>query len=193
MGLQRCDGGTVLAIVLGGGDSVWDDLQDLPVDPLAHTILAVNDAGIYWPHRLDHWVTMHAEELEHRKARRADRGHPDGYVTWTKPYAKGWEHMERLADRVMPGWMRGSSGMLAVGVALEVADHVVLCGVPMDDRPHFNRTYGWTACDHFRGAWVENEHKMRGRVRSMSGWTRDLLGGCDAEWLARATVSGVDS
>lgn len=174
-----------LAVVLGGADCLWEDVDALQqmTSLDAAVIVACNDAGYAWPGRLDHWATMHPEELDDRKAKREANGYPDGYETWTRPYPYGLKDREKMCDHVLDGW-GGSSGLLAVGVALELgAPKVVVCGVPMDARPHFNREGEWGGATKYRDRWVEQRETMRGRVRSMSGWTKALLGGVTPEWL----------
>lgn len=56
---------------------------------------------------------------------------------------------------------------------------MVLCGMPMDDRPHYwdEGRQPWKACETFRPAWQALAPEYRARMRSMSGWTREMLGG----------------
>lgn len=49
---------------------------------------------------------------------------------------------------------------------------------------HFLRHKRWSACNSYRPAW--EEAKKMGRlknVRSMSGWTKGLLGFPDLQWI----------
>lgn len=80
----------------------------------------------------------------------------------------------------------GSSGLFAAQVALSEmgARGVVLCGVPLDsDRAHFFNRDPWTDAEVFRRGFEAARPVIRETVRSMSGWTRDLLGAPDAQWL----------
>jgi hypothetical protein len=88
--------------------------------------------------------------------------------------------------------------MLATAVALHLGcSRIVLCGVPMTKTPHFAEsvvhphTRNWSSADgHFR-AWKKPDMlaKLQGRVRSMSGRTRDLLGAATPEWLAESEAA----
>jgi hypothetical protein len=162
------------AVVLGGADCLWDDLRALDGPP--EIVVAVNNAGIVYPGRLDHWATMHAEEMPWREAKRRAKGYPGGYIRWTHPTAVGWDDHTETCDRFLDGWSDGSSGWFGVGVALEVADRAILCGIPMDERPHFDRVAGWDVADAYFREWEKRLDRVQGRVFSMSGRTRDLLG-----------------
>jgi hypothetical protein len=179
----------MIALVLGGAKTLAADLDMARslVVPSECVIVACNDAGIVWPGRLDHWVTAHPEELGARKEQRRERGHPDGYRTWTRPYPFGMKERERMCDHVLGGYEDGSSGLLALGVAIAVGAHAILCGIPMDTGEHFNRASGWGIAEKYREGWKAAEHKIRGRARSCSGWTADLLGMPTNEWVALHT------
>lgn len=75
----------------------------------------------------------------------------------------------------MRGDTGGSSSLMGTKVALKYLgyDRVVLAGVPLTGAYK----------DHFLKHWQEAVPFLAGRVRSMSGHTRDLLGYPDEEWL----------
>ncbi|MFP3947088.1 MAG: hypothetical protein ACLFWG_00025 [Longimicrobiales bacterium] len=181
------------AMILGGAECLWDDVAELErmvggVWP--GVVIAVNNAGVDWDRPLDHWVSMHPEKF-HRECkpgkggewirRRRERGHPDGYVTWAR------REVPTLADRQVEVWAGGSSGLLAVAVAdILNCPLAVLCGVPMDRRPHYHDVWDgkpWVHADAHWPAWTSNEDRLQGWVRSMSGRTREFLGYPDREWL----------
>jgi hypothetical protein len=184
---------SVIALVLGGAASLWDDIESASalVDPADCLIVATNDAGVHWPHRLDHWATMHATEMEHRVRQRAKLGHPPGFVTWTRPYPAGMKEREAMCDRVLSGWNGGSSGLLATGIAIEHGCSVILCGVPLDVRPHFNRVGPWTSAADYRAGWLERYSVLASRVRSFGGWTADVFGAPTRKWLDAIRTAGV--
>jgi len=72
----------------------------------------------------------------------------------------------------------GSSGLFAARVGLEVLkyERVVLCGIPMEATAHFNRPEPWADAIPSRQGWLEALPVLKGKVFSMSGWTRELLG-----------------
>lgn len=159
------------ALILGGADCLWCDLGALEVWK-PDVVIATNDAIAAYPDRIDHAVTLHPEKLVRwRMERWKNRGNGD-YETWSRPDTPDG------VDRTLSGWSSGSSGMLAVGVALSVgADSVVLAGVPMQaGAAHFFDPSPWNDVWHHREAWEKRADELRGRVWSLSGWTRDLLG-----------------
>lgn len=176
-----------LAIVLGGAATLRDDQVVLAGLECARmpTFIGVNDGG--WAHsgRLDHWVTLHPELMEPRLAKRANKD----YELWTKPYTPAKNQRERLPfwDRFQHNlghWGVGSSGLFAVTVALHLGfQRIVLCGVPMDNGPNVNGNEDWQEHTIHRPGWLHHAHRM-GAVRSMSGWTRELLGAPTEAWLA---------
>ena len=169
--LRRC-------LVLGGAASVFDDAERVLEMAEFDAVIATNDAGAHWSGRLDQWATLHPEKLPRWERDRRTRGYPGGYVRWS--------HAEKPhIDRVTMDW-RGSSGLFAVKVALELRfDRVVLCGVPMAaDGAHFFDAAEWAACRGYLNAWNTRHKELAGRVRSMSGWTARLLGEVDEGWLS---------
>jgi hypothetical protein len=142
-------------------------------------VIACNDAGAHWPGRLNHWASLHPDRLAGWEGWRRQRGLPGGWTTWG----------HRAHANVMkwtPDW-GGSSGLLATKVAIEIgATRIVLCGVPISgDLGHFVRNAPWQAAKGFQRGWLRNKAAL-GNVRSMSGWTRELLGAPDEGWLTAA-------
>lgn len=167
------------AVALGGADCVWDDLGRIPED-WPDLYGACNEAGTI-TESLHHWVTLHPERMAAWEAERAGRGLSNGYVTWTRVMPRGAEHREDLVDRTVEGW-KGSSGLLLVQALVEAgADRVVCCGMPMDASAHFFDEQGWQDWNLYRVAWARRWREL-GNVRSVSGWTRELLGGPE-EWF----------
>ena len=178
-----------MALILGGGQCVWDDVRNLEAmigGPWPGLVIAVNDVGCIWPRRLDHWCSLHAEKLPKWEQSRQRSGHPGKYETWGG-------RQKRHVDHTVQAWGGGSSGLLAVTIAIDhlKCDVVVLCGVPMDKRPHFAEsiehqpTRIWNSAEGHWRTWKKDsvQRRMRDKVRSMSGRTRDMLGAPECEWL----------
>lgn len=172
-----------IAFVLGSGDTLHDDLARALAIVTPDLWLAANHAGRDHDGLLDHWCTMHPEKMAGWVQERRDQGRPDAGMLW-RPQHK--QPGRNLTMQNAPSW-GGSSGLLCVTVALMFCDasHVVLCGVPLEaENKHYDDTRRvWAEAPRYRHAWVKHQEKMRVRVRSMSGWTRQLLGDPTEEWL----------
>jgi hypothetical protein len=79
--------------------------------------------------------------------------------------------------RITP-WGAGSSGMLAVTLAVHVlgCSETIVCGVPMEVRPHFDGGPDWSDAGKHLYTWQRCISYMQGKVWSMSGETAKLLG-----------------
>lgn len=181
------------AIVLGGADCVWQDVNTFEYGihggPWPGLFFAANDIGVWWTRPLDHWVSFHVDKLKAWVEARHSAGHPRVFATW------GWrpEHIGNQTEFAVAPWAGGSSGMLAVQVALELGCRkVILCGMPMTSTPHFVEsqeftpaTTTWTESDQHWRDWlrVKDLGLFEDRVRSMSGRTKALFGEPTRQWV----------
>lgn len=177
------------ALILGGARTVWYDvlcLEELIGRRWPGIVVATNDAAVYWPRRLDHLATAHPEKVPGWIQEREElHGIAKEYTTW------GRRNPELIDALIEPPWGGGSSAWFALWVARLAAEArvVVLCGCPLDESPHFHdRAFAAGRAfrpDGFRGAWERfaQEHGPDDWVRSMSGWTRQLLGAPTRPWL----------
>ena len=170
-----------IALILGGAPSVWEDLERAQALTAGREtiIVATNHAGRLYRGHIDGWATLHPEAFAAWRADRAARGLNTDYRAFM-PRARGGVDAEvRLLCR------SGSSGMYAAEVAVMAmgAAGAILCGVPIDAAAgHIHDPGDWEKAPLYRPAFVAA--KAEGfPVRSMSGWTRDLLGEPDAGWL----------
>ena len=83
-------------------------------------------------------------------------------------------------------WQNGTSGLYAVQIALYFgAKSIILSGMPLDDTERFHDSNTLARGSEatlamYREPWKKYAKELRGKgVRSMSGWTRGLLGGPD--------------
>lgn len=167
-------------IIIGGARCVWEDYVQAEKAGFSGSVMAVNDVGLYYDRPLNHWVSMHASFLFHWVALR--KGHSMmGHETLThtrEPYPG-----IRVAWDIQPyGW---TSGMFATQVAVALGyERILLCGIPQDGTGRFFDPPWMPGGEHddrnSKKAWrsiVENTPELRARVRSMSGWTREIYGG----------------
>lgn len=179
------------ALVLGGGHSLYDDLRKVREAGLQFDgVVACNDAGMEWPHSLDAWVSLHCWYFVDKKWRqtRRERGFPEAKRHYGHPeaFTGSLAKQQSLTGDLLrtpysfAGEKSGSSGLFAAKVALVDLsfDTVILCGVPMTKTPHYwdATETNWDSAEGFRKSWLNVPKDYRDRMRSLSGWTRVLLG-----------------
>lgn len=169
-------------IALGGADCVWDDLAAAAEIVNDCDVGAVNDAGVHYSGHLTLWASLHPEKLADWQRRRERAGRNTDYTVVSRKL-----HPQTRIDRTVGELWSGSSGLYIAQVACITFgyDRVILCGIPMDPTPHFFGDEPWEPAAMYRKGWIEahEQPELRGKVRSMSGWTRGLLGLPTAEWL----------
>lgn len=171
-----------LALILGGSLAVWTDLEraqelTLGLDTL---IVTTNHAGRLYEGRIDAWATLHPELFAEWAEERAAKGLNTDY--------RAFAHRKRgdLAAEVHPMAWSGSSGLYAAQVAVQAlgASGVILCGVPMErEAGHIVTPGAWTLVEKYKPAWLTAKEAAL-PVRSMAGWTAELFGEPDADWIA---------
>lgn len=177
------------ALILGGSDKVWQEARMALELFEPDAIFAIKDMIEHWPGRIDYAISLHPERLKDQALKRAANGYPFGYQTWSHQKMRGGNPRGAPlpdVDKVMEDWA-GSSGLFAVQVALQQGfKKIVLAGIPMDGTGnHFIRRRQWQTAHQFAKAWRKHSNALRGRVRSMSGWTADEFGRPNREWLAQ--------
>lgn len=171
-------------LVLGAAACLWEDIDKALSIGGYDAVIAAKLAGIAWPGELHSWVTLHPEWMAGYRKRRADKGYPEPRETVGNGPGKG---VDRVADARWPEQRNrsGSSGMFAAKVALDEGfERIVLCGIPMTQQVgRIDGRDGWPAAKTYRAAVLRSKHRLIGKVRSVSGWTEELLGSPDPEWL----------
>jgi hypothetical protein len=167
-----------LALILGGAACVWDDAKAALELVRPDLFVAVNDMIAKWPGNLDAVASLHPHNLPRWLAARRDAGFdPPGEV---------WSHIRAPAVTKTTSDWRGSSGLFAVKIALieHACSGAILAGVPMDRSENFARPgKPWPDAHAFYPGWSARKRDIEKRARSMSGWTRLLLGAPTPEWL----------
>lgn len=145
------------------------------------TIIAVNNIGFDYPGPLEHWATMHPDKMPEWVKKRRANGHPPAGTLWRPRHRQAGGSLEM---RDAPSW-GGSSGLFACVVAVKALEmRAVLCGVPMQpERAHYDDGKPWNDCKHYLNSWKTYLPQINGKVKSMSGWTKEVLGTPDQVWL----------
>jgi len=178
------------ALVLGGAKTVWDEASEALALFRPDAIAAVNDIGTRWAGRLDLWATLHHEKMATWRAARAASGFGLANLHVGSEPAPGIDSVEDYRWLGMNA--SGSSGLYAVKLMIDRGfDRIVLAGVPMDAaQAHFFDPSQWDEATSFWQTWLDQAPRLQGTVKSMSGRTRDLLGGPDNDWLGAAALQG---
>jgi hypothetical protein len=169
-------------LILGCGACLWDDLARYDSIHADQDRMGVNDAIIHYTGVLQHGASLHDDCLEwlaNYRQKFIKPTSPDPMIAHYWPYpttqfnyqpSRAWEFVD---------FPPGSSSYYAVLVGLGLGyERIILAGVPMDKSAHFycpNYPYDyWTP---YGPAWQRAaETIFEGRVKSLSGNTRELLG-----------------
>lgn len=190
------------ALVVGGARCVWTDLDAALSLGKYDAVLCVNDVGTVYEDRIDFWCTLHPEKFKQWQSLRAKNGFNTDYIAVChelNPELGLRDNLPRIdksIDYRYPGTDgSGSSGLFAVKVAQDHGfNRIVLAGVPMKaGEAHFFDPKGWHEVDQFLVTWNAVLPVIRNSVRSMSGWTRQLLGAPTSLWLSEPQTSGADN
>ena len=175
-------------IIVGSGRCVWDDLEKLW--PITDDVMCINDVIMHYPGVIHHCFSCDGPMLKNWwNARRPThknyhQSSPQFHtVNNTMPVGKDVKKWDWKGG--------GTSGLGACFVGLWLGyDDIILCGVPIDNSGHYFDP-DWEKTNfqreiansegHIRGDgrrfWVNAaENHFKGRVKSMSGFTKKLLG-----------------
>ena len=158
-------------LVIGGASCVWDDLKAF--GPVNCDVMVINDMGVDYKGPIKFWASLHPEKFKPIWRPKRIEGNQD-----YKTVGYNHHHTPPDADILSDDW-GGSSGLFACKMGLEFGyDQITLCGVPMTPTPHyFDKPQDpWSGCSGFRSGWKTHLDKIVGKVFSMSGWTKEILG-----------------
>lgn len=177
-----------ICLVLGSASCVREDVEAALKIGRFDGLIVVNEMIARWPGPVTAAATLHPEHLKKWLDRRASARFPSPkHVAISKRWREALPTgVDIVTDSCAPGQVSaGSSGLFAVKVALFDLgfDKALCCGVPLTQTPHVGERIGWAAASIHQGGWVEAKAALDGRVKSMSGWTGELLGKPDREWF----------
>ena len=176
--MDSCQG---RAIVVGGAMCLWDDLRRVR---WRCEVICVNDIAMHFRGPVNHLYSNNHNYLPKWKAARRDQlVRKWGPVVTTHSCQKGGE-----VTWPWPG--HGTSALGAVYTALALGyEQITLVGVPLDDSPHYFEphwlekgtvTFSKQVPEDVKGVpkyWHHAaQNVFQGRVHSLSGRTRELLG-----------------
>lgn len=180
------------ALILGRANTVWGDIAAAKLGfhptytPIRYDIVvAVNQIACDYEEITD-WASFHAEAFPSWTQKRRAAGFHSDYQLWTSRNGRRVTDFERRMNIQVVDCNGGSSGMVAVLVALEKgATKIVLAGIPLDNEAgHYDEKGPWDEAEMHRKAWEKLPLETARLIRSLSGWTRRTFGAPTAEWFA---------
>ena len=169
-------------IVAGSGEGVFDEVEEagkICAGELETFYFACNDVGVYLP-VVHHLVSLHADNLVHWAALRADKHERRSFRTHGAYDHPGIEFCWQFLTPTF-----ALSGYFAMQIAfLMDASRIILCGCPGDGTKRFFDRAPRTDYMYLeKGVREQLELEMKRlpefkeKVRSMSGFTREFFGG----------------
>lgn len=173
----------------GSGRNLWEDIQALG-DWAGHW-MAVKWSGLNLPFEFQHWAGMHGEQFQWLIPLRGYVMHNGKAVANCKGITvhsnKPWPNVHCA----WPGDESGTSSLFAARIALALGyDEVMVLGCPLDGAGRYYDApwaqAGGVGMEAVRDvhdfsnallAWEKYAKVFDGRVKSMSGKTREILGG----------------
>ena len=197
------------ALVIGCAANAWTDIKSAFAIARYDAIYCVKQMGIYYPEAFNVWVTLHPEAMDDYERQRQGFGFPGGYQIVAPPAKELGMHGEKgnIARRTSYLWpdsdgsSSAGSGLYGAKVALEDGyDRIVLAGVPMSAeaghfRPESKNVAGqirgpvWAGCGAFEIGFKNAVPHLIGKVKSMSGKTKEILGAPTEKWLTAPSGS----
>ena len=179
-------------IICGSASGMWDQLASAVnlVGINEHIRIAgLNVAGIFVPHLDDWFITSMCNVKPMIGVRESISPVGDCGMSETTVHTPGQVFLPTLCEkhRYWPVTTKGTISMFAIRVLSSMGyNRMILAGVPLDDKAgYFYRApweqFGMSA--ESRAYWVEAVAQLKPYVRSMGGWTQELLGAPTLEWL----------
>jgi len=166
-------------VVAGAGHTLFDDIARL--GKIEADWMAINEAGFGLPFKFQHWASMHPQMFQHWALIRGYRIENGTYVPKDKWHCHGnskWPLVRtvwQFADQM------GSSGLYGVRIGLLLGyERIILVGCPYEGHRFFDPPGYEDAVNITTNCGLEPWETLakicNGRVKSMSGHTRRILG-----------------
>jgi len=166
-------------LIMGIAACLWDDLARYDHLHIGDR-LAVNEAMIHYPDRLDHGVSLHADQMYGLAFKQYYHGARKGW-----PVIQTHAHIPNHAVTHVWPLTRdgGTTGLFATFVGLLMGyDRIILAGSPIDDSPTFYCSYPYHPDLSYGRQAIHDEWQRAiqgcfgGKVKSLSGNTKLWLG-----------------
>lgn len=171
-------------LVLGGAASVFEEAERALDLAEFDGVVACKRIVEIWQGPLVAFATLHPDSAPISLAKRKAAGYSMAFVTVTINGEAHAQHTARLPDALVTTDWGGSSGLFGVKTARLLGyDRIVVAGIPMAACAHFDRDQPWSTAHSYHKGWRTHANQLAPFVRSMSGWTKALLGSPTSDWL----------
>lgn len=179
-------------LVLGSANCLFKDIEKALTLGEFQGVVVVNDATIYWKGEVTAAASLHSDQFPIWLRTREQKKWPmPGRVFGHAVHGRVTLLETKLVTDYVPHMYpdqkdSGSSGLFGVKVAIDELgfDRVVCCGIPMTaEARHLNNERPWGGAANHRRGWLQAKGHISNQVRSVSGWTMELLGKPSVKWL----------
>jgi len=189
-------------IITGSAECLWEDYLKAIELTENEDLICVNLSAICFYHRhINHLVSLHHKkvknfyqaamiqrtEREEYPARYKSRPHQLKFKKIITHSTHANSSIDLVWDIPNPG---GTSGLFATHIAIKLGyDKIILCGIPVNNSRRFydspNKSFKYESIS-VQEPWrvaCRSTNNFDGKVKSMSGKTKELLGEPTKEWL----------
>lgn len=165
-------------IITGSHRTTLDEIHMIP-DYREYDFMAIGlDAVHLYPWNIKYVATYHPEDIPLIKERRKPIGNTDYLLIChvNEVDGKKVEGVDIVTPYEPPS---GSSALLGALTAIRMGyEKIILCGCPLIGSNGANQTY-----EGFCEGFIRKKEALKGKVKSMSGWTKEFLGEPTTEWI----------
>jgi hypothetical protein len=184
-----------IVLITGDGMCMPEDVKNFEAWRIAHDLYCVNRSMLYFERQIDHWAAIDVEEsgwfaenvnfkIEPRKQIiRHTIG--DGSFAYDVYWKMDIEEQNEFQRRVLVG----NTGYFAILTALNMGyKKIILAGMPLNmDRcwyePEDADGPNWMGWMYVQWIDFKMNHPLADRVKSLSGYSKFILGEATPEWL----------
>jgi len=164
-------------VIIGSAPNWIQDLNNLCMIVDDFSVMAIGMSCKY-EGNVDYFATYHTKDLPVYRKKREQADLNTDYKIIT--------HDDKVKDRIDTPQIiipykppSGSSALLGTFAAIKLGyEKIILCGCPLEGVNAKKSSY-----QQFRKGWIHHTKDVIKYTRSMSGWTKELLGSPDAEWF----------
>ncbi|MCK9431876.1 MAG: hypothetical protein M0R00_02835 [Candidatus Omnitrophica bacterium] len=168
-------------VIIGSAPSVFEDLSGIPnLESCDHMAVGLSSTDKYFG-RIDYVCNNHPENIPAIREIMMQRheacgGNYDFKIIGPVP-APGVDIVEPFRPPTGSSAITGALSAIRMGYR-----KIILAGCPLTGKAPGGNSY-----EEFRQGWNHHKPELIGLVKSMSGWTRELLGAPTTEWLSDMT------